>query len=353
MYISQLETIFTIDPIGSRDLDDALSIRKDGSQYIIATYISDVVAILEYYKLWSYLTSQVATLYTRDKIFTMLPISLSNNICSLLEGQVRNVICSEFIIEDNEIIDVKLCRKKVVITKNYYYEQEKLLCLTNYQLLYTVLQNLKLPFKYIIKDSHNVVEVLMILTNYYCAKELANKKAGIFRKVEYKDTNSLGELEEFMSRWKWMKSEYLSYKDSLYKNLEHDMLQLDMYTHITSPIRRLVDILNQIVIYDFNVSDEAKQFYVKWIENIKEINRMVKAIKKVERYSTLLYHLEEFPDKIYKAYILDSEHVYIPDLQHVYKLKVVGKEYQEIKVKIYIFWNDYRQKIRLMLINAD
>ena len=38
------------------------------------------------------------------------------------------------------------------------------------------------------------------------------------------------------------------------------------------------------------------------------------------------------------------------DLQQVYKLKVVGKEYQEIKVKIYIFWNDHKQKIRLMQI---
>ena len=350
--IIQEETIFTIDPIGSRDLDDALSIRKNETKYIITTYISDVVAILEQYQLWNRLTSQVATLYTRDKIFSLLPRSLSNNICSLLEGQIRNVICTEFTIEDNEIIGVKLYSKKVLITTNYYYEENRLVCLECYQELYKVLQNLKIPFKYEINNSHDVVEVLMILTNYYSAKELAKKKAGIFRKVEFKgDNTSNGELEEFLSRWKWMKSEYVSYDDTLQDNLHHDMLQLDIYTHITSPIRRLVDILNQIVLYNFNVSNKAIEFYTKWIKRIETINKSMKAIKKIERYSTLLYHVVEYPDKIYRAYILDQNQVYIPDLQQVYKLKTIGEDNQKISVKVYIFWNDYKQKIRLMQVN--
>ena len=350
--IVQSENIFTIDPIGSRDLDDALSIKKTCSQYIITTYISDVVAILEQYHLWNQLTSQVATLYTRDKIFSMLPTLLSNDMCSLLEGQIRNVICTEFIIEDNEITDIKLYRKKVLITTNYYYEEKKLLSSMNYQLIYTILQNLNIPFKYEINDSHDVVEVLMILTNYYSAKELAKKHAGIFRKVEFKGDNVLcGEIEEFLSRWKWMKSEYVGYDDSLPDNLRHDMLRLDMYTHITSPIRRLVDILNQIVIYDFNVSEEAIEFYTKWIKNIDSINLSMKAVKKIERYSTLLYCVAEYPEKIYKAYILDQNQIYIPDLQQVYKLKTSGEVYQKINIKVYIFWNDYKQKIRLMQVN--
>ena len=262
-------------------------------------------------------------------------------------------MCTEFIIKDTEIIDVKLYRKKVSITTNYYYEQEKLLSSENYQLIYNVLQTLKLPFKYVINDSHDVIEVLMILTNYYSAKELAKKQAGIFRKVEFKEnTTSSGELEEFLSRWKWMKSEYIGYDDSLQDDLHHDMLQLDMYTHITSPIRRLVDILNQIVLYDFNVSEEAIEFYTKWIKCIDTINLSMRAIKKIERYSTLLYRVAEYPEKIYKAYILDQNQVYIPDLQQVYKLKTLGEEYKKINIKVYIFWNDYKQKIRLMQVTT-
>ena len=211
---------------------------------------------------------------------------------------------------------------------------------------------MKLPFKYEINDSHDVVEVLMILTNYYSAKELAKRHAGIFRKVEFKGDNTLcGEIEEFLSRWKWMKSEYVVYNDSLQNNLCHDMLQLDMYTHITSPIRRLVDILNQIVIYDFNVSEEAIEFYTKWIKNIDSINLSMKAVKKIERYSTLLHSVAEYPEKIYKAYILDQNQIYIPDLQQVYKFKTLGEVYKKINIKVYIFWNDYKQKIRLMQVN--
>ena len=74
-----------------------------------------------------------------------------------------------------------------------------------------------------------------------------------------------------------MKSEYVGYDDSL-DNLFHDMLQLEIYTHITSPIRRLVDILNQIVLHDFNLSDEAINFYHMWVKNIKIINENLKAI---------------------------------------------------------------------------
>ncbi len=349
--ILQEETIFTIDPIGSRDLDDALSIKKDGSRYIIKTYISDVVSILENYKLWNLLTSQVATVYTQNKIYTMLPALLSNNMCSLLENQVRKVICTEFIIEANKIIEIKLYKKNIFIKTNYYYEEDRLLKLEDYQDLYLVLKKLELPFDYDIKDSHDVVEVLMILTNYYCAKELVKKQGGIFRKVDFKgDTSVNGELEQFLSRWKWMKSEYVGYDDSLDMNLFHDMLQLDIYTHITSPIRRLVDILNQIVIHDFNLSDEAVNFYHTWIKNIKVINENMKAIKKIERYSTLLHSIEESPEKIYCAYILNKYQVYIPELQLVYKLNGIGKEYEKISIKIYIFWNDYKQKIRLMQI---
>ena len=352
--IKQEENIFTIDPVGSRDLDDALSIRKEGVYYIITTYISDVVTILEQYQLWNDLTSQVETLYTRDKIFTMLPEALSNNMCSLLEGNIRYVICTDFIIKDNKIIDSKIYRKRVIITTNYYYEEDRLLSLKDYQELYNVLYNLNIPIKYTIKDSHNIVELLMILTNYYCAKELARKQTGIFRKVEYNNNNNNnlhGELEVFLSRWKWMKSEYIVYNDSLHTNIAHDILQLDMYTHITSPIRRLVDILNQIVIYDAKVSKNAINFYTKWIQNITKINNSVKAIKKVERYSTALYYAAEFPERIYKAYILNENQVYISDIQQVHKLKAIGEEHQEIKVKIYIFWNDYKQKIRLMQQN--
>ena len=145
-----------------------------------------------------------------------------------------------------------------------------------------------------------------------------------------------------------MKSEYVCFDKT--KTLEHDILQLDMYTHITSPIRRLVDILNQIVLYGVNISDSAKAFYNKWIQDINIINDSVKAIKKIERYSTLLYHIKEFPEQIYKAYILNKLQVYIPDIKQVYKLQTSGEEYEEIKVKIYIFWNDCKQKIRLMQI---
>ena len=45
------------------------------------------------------------------------------------------------------------------------------------------------------------------------------------------------------------------------------MLELDAYVHITSPIRRLVDMLNMMMMLDrcgWKMSEKAKAFYARW-----------------------------------------------------------------------------------------
>ena len=46
------------------------------------------------------------------------------------------------------------------------------------------------------------------------------------------------------------------------------MLELDAYVHITSPIRRLADLLNQLELQDclniFNYNENSLKFYNKW-----------------------------------------------------------------------------------------
>ena len=65
----------------------------------------------------------------------------------------------------------------------------------------------------------------------------------------------------------------------------HNHLELDTYLHISSPIRRLVDLLNLIQIQEdlglFKFTDSAYKFYAKWISKLDYINTTMRSIRKV------------------------------------------------------------------------
>ena len=48
-----------------------------------------------------------------------------------------------------------------------------------------------------------------------------------------------------MNNWNNVTGQYINYNED--ENMEHDIMELKSYIHITSPIRRLVDLLNQTI----------------------------------------------------------------------------------------------------------
>ena len=73
---------------------------------------------------------------------------------------------------------------------------------------------------------------------------------------------------------------------------KHEILNLDSYIHITSPIRRLVDLLNIIQFQDNNklvaFTDRSKAFYDKWMSRISYINTTMRSIRRVQCDCSLL-----------------------------------------------------------------
>jgi translation initiation factor 6 (eIF-6) len=108
-----------------------------------------------------------------------------------------------------------------------------------------------------VKNSHDLVSFWMINMNRYSGEYMAKNKIGIFRSAVYINNESAIDIENnkynlkddtirVINNWNNTVGQYLLYNDNI--SLEHELLNIQSYIHITSPIRRLVDLLNQMLL---------------------------------------------------------------------------------------------------------
>jgi exoribonuclease R len=368
--------IITIDPPTSLDFDDGFSIVEhgDGTQQL-SIYISNVTIWLDVLNLWNSFSKRISTIYLPDKKRPMLPTILSDGLCSLQENAMRVAFVMDIFIKKNEITDIKYANCFVKVSKNYAYEDPKLLENSYYLRLLDLTRIISVKNKYIenIADSHDMVCYLMIFMNYHCAKELLQHTTGIFRSTIMKGNFSVPDKipKEVGKMIKIMNSASGQYVDGSQTDLKrHEVLDLDAYIHITSPIRRIVDILNMIKIQQLmgmdRLSEQAYKFYNDGINNIDYINVTTRAIRKVQNECSLLYVCSNNPElmeKEYNGYITEKNikdnglfqyNVFLPEL----KMSVLISTTENFEVfdckkfKLFLFNNEekFKRKIRIHMV---
>lgn len=356
------EMIYSIDPKHCKDIDDAFSVEKlTDNQWRVSIYIACVPIWIDFLKLWNAFSKRVATIYLPDRKRPMMPTVLSDDLCSLHSGVSRIAISLDMIIETAEglsngrpsdlasgtrvakkrenrektiIIDKSFSLCKIKVSKNYDYKHQELLSLNAYKQFHDIAVELNQYSQCIdkqvlnkttnnvqrVKQSHAVVSFWMIQMNYIVAKKLQEYNTGLFRITALqpcKPTNAHSlprEMLEFLQIWKSSGGSYVSLQD-MPETLTHELLKLDAYVHITSPIRRLPDLLNMIelirVIHLTDLTDVAAEFYSHWCstEPLEFMNTSMRAIRRVQQDCEMITKITREPERTERnveGYVFDG-----------------------------------------------
>jgi len=370
--------IFTVDPPKSADFDDGFSIKQlDDNIHQLSIYIANVTILMDVLNLWDSFSQRISTIYLPDRKRPMLPTILSDCLCSLQENHNRFAFVMDIFIQNDEIIEIKYSNCMIKVYKNYSYEEKDLLINPNYIKLFDITKKLSKKYKYInnVRNSNELVCYLMILMNYNCATEMIKHKSGIFRSTIIKKEitvpdNIPEDVTKFIKIWNSSTGQYINGEEIDSKQVRHEMLELDAYIHITSPIRRLVDLLNIIKFQQntgiIQLSENSDKFYNKWLDNLEYINTTMRSIRKVQIDCSLLdlcannadvmekeYHGYLF-DKILKNDGLFQFMVFLPELKLSSRitLRYDIDNFESKKFRLFLFNDEesFKKKIRLHLL---
>ena len=354
--------IFSIDPAGCEDIDDAFSVKIVGEDLCeLAIYIANVPIVLEAMGLWPHLTSRTTTIYLPDRKYPMLPTRLSEDLCSLKASAIRVAFVMTSQFYKGELVPGSTTYKtaQIRVKTNYAYEDKKLLKEADYKMIYKIALNMDKE----IGDSHDVVATLMKFMNCDCARVLKENDRGIFRnmkkQLEDEDTR-------FASFSPSVKRALKTFESASYGLAAEGHAEFggQSYVHITSPIRRAVDIINMSHMLDI-LCINCHKTDTKLAEKIQipcdHINIMAKAARKVQMDCELYMKVigKETPDTIYTGIVVENPEpnryvVFLEELKIFSRIKTIEKLdiFSIGQYKIFVFDDESRlqKKIRVQKI---
>lgn len=314
--------IFSIDPKGCVDIDDALSIEKINNKYIVGVHIAQPIYwltkndIIERYK------CAFSTLYVENNIELWSKEIVMES--SLIANKIRPAYSILFTIEDNKIINTESFPSMIINKLNTNYEEIDYPHIKELNILSEKILNKQL-------DSHELVAEWMVLTNNYIGKTFKNipyRVQSISNNMDVSDN----EIKKLFNNFSMESAEYS------YDKEYHASLDLIKYTHFTSPIRRIIDtIIHYSITYNdtfdididrINFLDkQTKKFhrqieFNKIVDNIKDFDTIGWLYKKMN--NIWLVYFKELG--LVKVIVVDNKLAYLVK-QEEYDKYIIGNSY--------------------------
>lgn len=405
------EQVYSIDPPHCRDIDDAFHVEEwyesgdapcdvvDAPKTLrgwkVSIYISNVPIWLDILELWNAFSNRVATIYLPDRKRPMMPTQLSDNLCSLREHCDRFAFALDMYVSAStaqvESSSFHVCRIRV--SKNYHYDDPELVDNPMYLLFHRIafLMNSQHPYvdkrlftrdaspSVAVKENHCVISFWMIQMNYLVATHLRTHKTGLFRTASLQPSKTMhsSHLPEtmlsFLQVWKSSGGSYVNMCDA--PSLAHELLHVDAYVHVTSPIRRIADLLNMIEIMrieglGFREECTATAFYRHWTSHaqLEYMNTSMRAIRRVQQDCELIAKCVDHPERLnvpVEGYVFDGINktdglyqytVYFPDGQWKMISRCITQqkcaEFSKHVFRLYMFecGETTRKKIKVEMI---
>jgi hypothetical protein len=304
-------TAFSIDDDDTVDYDDAISLQSTDIGYRLGIHVSNLAQVIDAGSLlFAEAMERVSSLYLPSVKVPMLPPRFSENELSLRSDGARAVL-SLYLNVDQEfaITDSELKQEMIVIERNLSYTQvDKSSHEEVYRNLLRITAKLreqrdisgdKERFYYTLKASPDrvlikrvdtqsparmMIEELMILYNRSIATYATRKNLPLL----YRNINQfLDENKEVRNS-----SAFLATSPGY-----HPGIGAEAYLHATSPIRRVVDLINQMQVCSMLTEDKGRFDEPELLGMIPPIEKRILQIKETvmrsERYWFLKYIEQE------------------------------------------------------------
>ncbi|MEJ2032543.1 MAG: RNB domain-containing ribonuclease [Deltaproteobacteria bacterium] len=213
--------LLTIDGETTRDYDDALHLERQGDNFLVGIHISDVAHYVHPgAPLYEEAVRRTTSIYLPDRQIPMLPPAVSEGVCSLIAGRPRAAMSFLVLLSPaGEVLDFDLVQSVVRVKRQLSYPQvEQMLA----------------------KDRE--LQTLAALSQQLF---VANRQVpGLFRSQEPPRKRMIGPPE------KDLLVNFLQRRNLAPGKLEtaprpHSGVGVTEYTTVTSPIRRLLDLVMQ------------------------------------------------------------------------------------------------------------